>query len=323
MVKRIVPVAAFVLVAALVSLAAGVGPGPGLAPPGDQIISAAEARGLIGQAGVVFVDMRAPEEYKAGTVPGAVNIIREEIVVNEPYPNLLPPGEVLADILGAKGIANDSRVVIFDDSNNMEAARLWWTLLVYGHKEAHVVSGGYEALRQAGAPLSDPPPASVAGTTYRAAAADERWIADYAAVEALAENPRHDVILLDTRSRDEFLDGTIPGSLNVDYLENLFDDGTFKPVQHLLIDYKQRGVTADKEIIIYCAVSVRGAQTFLALYNAGYRNLRLYDGAWVEYTARQAGDAADEEAEEEEDVAEVVEEEEPEPAPEEPDSPGG
>jgi thiosulfate/3-mercaptopyruvate sulfurtransferase len=35
---------------------------------------------------------------------------------------------------------------------------------------------------------------------------------------------------------------------------------------------------------MYCKTSIRGAATYLALYNAGYRNLRLYDGAWLEWT---------------------------------------
>ncbi|MPN60767.1 hypothetical protein SDC9_208499 [bioreactor metagenome] len=36
---------------------------------------------------------------------------------------------------------------------------------------------------------------------------------------------------------------------------------------------------------MYCKTSIRAAQTYLALYNAGYRNLKLYDGAWLEWSA--------------------------------------
>jgi thiosulfate/3-mercaptopyruvate sulfurtransferase len=31
--------------------------------------------------------------------------------------------------------------------------------------------------------------------------------------------------------------------------------------------------------------SIRGARTYLALYNAGYRDLKLYDGAWLEWSS--------------------------------------
>ena len=36
---------------------------------------------------------------------------------------------------------------------------------------------------------------------------------------------------------------------------------------------------------MFCKTSIRAAQTYLAMYNAGYRNLKLYDGAWVEWSA--------------------------------------
>ena len=39
---------------------------------------------------------------------------------------------------------------------------------------------------------------------------------------------------------------------------------------------------------MFCKTSVRGAQTYLALYDAGYRNLKLYDGAWLEWSASPA-----------------------------------
>lgn len=44
--------------------------------------------------------------------------------------------------MSEKGISNDSTVVIYDINNNMDSARLWWTLKVYGHENVKVVSGG-------------------------------------------------------------------------------------------------------------------------------------------------------------------------------------
>ena len=38
-------------------------------------------------------------------------------------------------------------------------------------------------------------------------------------------------------------------------------------------------------VIMYCKSSIRAAQTFVALYNAGYRKLKIYDGAWLEWSA--------------------------------------
>ena len=51
------------------------------------------------------------------------------------------------------------------------------------------------------------------------------------------------------------------------------------------IQYIENNIKSKNNIIMYCKTSIRGAQTYLALYNAGYRNLKLYDGAWVEWSS--------------------------------------
>ncbi|HSW35064.1 MAG TPA: rhodanese-like domain-containing protein [Candidatus Limnocylindrales bacterium] len=277
-------IVAVVLAAVALAFATGVGPGPGLADSGRYIIEAKDVPVLLRGDQVVLVDMQAAEAYAAGHIEGAVNITLGEIVVNQPYPSLLAPAEQFAQVIGSRGIDNDTLIIIYDDNNNMDAARLWWSLRVYGHEQARVVSGGFAALQREGMALSTTAPTPEA-KTFRAGNADESLIAKITEVELQVEIPQDNVILLDTRSREEFVEGTIPGAVMVDFIENNFADGTFRPVQQILIHYKERDITADNEIIIFCAVSVRGAQTFLALFNAGYRNLKLYDGGMVEYAA--------------------------------------
>lgn len=309
--QKVIIGAGFVLLALLLTLATGIGPGPALADAGDYITDAREVEALLNRDNVVLVDMRSADDYAGGHVAGAVNIPRSAVVVNEPYPNLLAPQEQIEQVLSESGIDNNTMVIIYDDSKNMDAARLWWTLLVYGHENARVVSGGFAALRQAGFSLSTEPPRQQQ-KEFRAAGPNPDYIATLDDILPQVENPDDNVILLDTRSREEFNEGTIPGSVLVNFELNNFDDGTYRPVQHILLEYKERGITADREIIIFCAVSVRGAQTFLALYNAGYRNLRLYDAAWVEYSDRldpacDGADPVEAEDEEEEEPLEEVE----------------
>jgi thiosulfate/3-mercaptopyruvate sulfurtransferase len=90
---------------------------------------------------------------------------------------------------------------------------------------------------------------------------------------------------VDTRSLEEYNEGTIPGSVLLDYSGNNFPDDTYKPVRQIRIRYLEEGIGYDDTVYMYCKTSIRGAQTYLALYNAGYRDLKLYDGAWVEWSA--------------------------------------
>ncbi len=290
--KKIIPIAIIVLAALVVAFTTGVGPGPDLAEAGEHIIAAKDVSRLSMSDDVVLVDMQEADSFALEHIEGAVSITREEIVVNSPYPNLLAPAEQIAKVLGSRGIGNDTLVLIYDDSKGVNAARLWWTMKVYGHENVKVISGGLAALKQAGMPVSTVP-AETTPVTYEPKEADLTRLAFLEDIEAQVENPADQVILLDTRTADEYHEGTIPGSILVSFENNLFDDGTFRPVQHILIEYKERGITADKEIIIFCAVSVRGAQTYLTLYNAGYRNISLYDGAWAEYSAVHLQDEAE------------------------------
>ena len=95
--------------------------------------------------------------------------------------------------------------------------------------------------------------------------------------------PVEGTYLLDTITLEEYNAGTIPASILIDYAKNNYKDGRFQSIQNIRILYKEQGMVPDNTIIMYCKTSIRGAQTFLALYNAGYRNLKLYDGAWIEW----------------------------------------
>ena len=63
------------------------------------------------------------------------------------------------------------------------------------------------------------------------------------------------------------------------------EDGTLKPIEELRKIYESKGITADKQIIPYCAVGARSAHTWFVLkYLLGYPNVLNYDGSWSEWS---------------------------------------
>ncbi|PKM86436.1 MAG: rhodanese [Firmicutes bacterium HGW-Firmicutes-12] len=281
--KRSVSLLLFVMIITIAFSLTGCGSTGGGAQ-GQEIIEAQDVAKSLGKENVVLVDMQNEEDYAENHIKGAINITRAEIVINEPVANMLAPKEQIEALLSAKGIGTDSTVIIYDNTNNMDAARLWWTLKVYGHENAQVVSGGWVAMKDTGIGTTDEVP-SVTATNYSISTINEDMIASLEEVKAQVNDPAKNVVILDTRSQEEYDEGRIPGAILMNYLDNNFSDGTYKPVQHIKIQYQEMGVTTDKTIIMYCKTSVRAAQTYLALYNAGYRNLKVYDGAWLEWTS--------------------------------------
>ncbi len=257
-------------------------------PPGEkntEIITASEAIKLMADSGAVLVDARNTSDYITGHIEKAVNISRADIVVNTPYINMLAPAGQIADVMGSRGIDNTMRIVVYDDNDNMDSARLWWTLKYYGNDNVKVVSGGLKAMLKAGEAVSETAPES-AMREYLITENRTEMLAVRDDLRSLVDSPRSDAVILDTRSAEEYRDeGTIPGSVLVDYRENIFSDGTYKPVQQIRIRYLGEKIDYDREVYMFCKTSIRGAQTYLALYNAGFRNLKLYDGAWVEWSA--------------------------------------
>ncbi|MDF2530564.1 MAG: rhodanese [Clostridia bacterium] len=254
------------------------------ADEGHYIIEAKDLKDYMNKQGVVIVDMQKPEDYAKGHLAGAVNIPMANIVISVPVPNMLAPKEQIEAVLGAKGIGNDTTILIYDNNNNMEAARLWWTLQVYGHENAKVISGGIKAINAAKLQTNTETP-SVASVKYTAKDKNTDIIATIDEVKAQVNQPQKNTVILDTRSAEENAEGTIPGSTLINYIENNYNDGTYKSVQDIKILYLENGIKPEKQVIMYCKTSVRAAQTYLAMYNAGYRNLKVYDGAWLEWSA--------------------------------------
>ena len=275
--KLFIVLTAFLMVASLVGCSS-------FTEDGSEIVDADEALAMMNNDNVILVDANGSEGYAVKHVDGAINIQRSDLMLQEPVPNTVADKALVEKVLSEKGISNDSTVLIYDSNNNMDAARIWWTLKLYGHENVKVVSGGKSALIAAGAETNGNK-VVLPETTYVAKDMDTSMIATLSEVEAQVNDPDADTMLIDTRSEEEYMEGTIPGSVWFEYLNNNNEDGTIKDVTTIQTTYLDLGLIPDDTAIIYCKSSVRGAETFLALANAGYKNLKLYDGAILEWTA--------------------------------------
>src|SRR6056297_2789 len=253
---------------------------------GKDIITADEALKIIKDEDVVVVDAQKSGDYNNQHLEGAVNIARNDITTFGPYPNMLASASKVEGSLGENGISNNTKVIIYDNNNNMDAARLWWTMLVFGHdtENMKVVSGGLNALKKEKADFTSGE-SEVEAVEYNAAEKDESLIATKEEVLAQANNHGEDTVILDVRTAEEVNEGIIPGAVHVNYVDNNDDNGEYYPVSYIQRYYPDNEVTPDKTVIMYCQTSIRAAQTFLALHNAGYRDLKIYDGAWIEWSA--------------------------------------
>jgi thiosulfate/3-mercaptopyruvate sulfurtransferase len=240
----------------------------------------------------LLIDLRPPEDFAAGHIPGAVHLDLWGVSLIDTDPAPLRAFMWMIDhLFQLRGVEPATPVVVYDEQSGMRAARAFWFLEYFGHPDVKVLDGGFGAWTRAGLPVTRdavaPKQSTWTGTPQ------ERAIATWRDVEARLG--QKDVVILDTRSDDEYTGtlvrakrgGRIPGAVHVEWTRNLGPDGRFKPVDELRRMYESAGVTPDKEVVTYCQGGYRAAHGYLALRLLGYPRVRNYTGSWKEWGDRE------------------------------------
>lgn len=247
----------------------------------------------LGDAKLRIVDMaNDPQDYQRGHVRGAVYLNINDSRIAVPAGGFrLPTTEEGARLLRGLGVTADTLVVIYDDTGGLNAARLFFTLDVFGHTQMALLDGGIQAWRRAGLPTTTEQP-SVTTTTYGPTIQSER-IASAEWVRAHLADPK--IVLVDARSAAEYRGedvrakrgGHIPGAVNIDWRRNLRADGTFRSREELAAMYAAVGATPEKTIVTYCQTHHRAAHDYFVLRWLGYPRVVGYDRSWVEWGNRE------------------------------------
>ena len=237
-----------------------------------------------------------PDLYDEGHIPGAVKLHWRDDLQDSLIRDVVSKVE-FERLMGARGIANDTSVVLYGDKNNWFAAYAYWYLKIYGHEDVRLLDGGRQKWIEEGRELTLEIPSPTA-VEYTAKDRDEsiRIRRD----EVLAGLGDSGIELVDVRSPQEFSGelmappgyeqegasrtGHIPGAQSIPWATAVRDDGTFKSTDELQEMYGAKGVTPEKEVRAYCRIGERSAHTWFVLRELlGYENVKNYDGSWTEW----------------------------------------
>lgn len=255
----------------------------------SPLISAAELHDLFEMGrGPVLLDVRFTlltgsdrAGYEAGHIPNAQFVDLDAELAAPPdsrgrHP--LPDAETFVAAMRGAGIDDDSSVVVYDAGPATAAARAWWLLRYFGHRDVRVLDGGLAQWVAAGFPIGTEPSIVAAGSfTARPSLAR---VLDVDDVLDFAQNN----ILLDARAPERFrgevdpVAGHIPGAVNRPTTENVDADGRFLPPE--VLDGTFGGLVPEgKDVAVYCGSGVAAAHQILALELAGI-DAALYPGSW-------------------------------------------
>jgi len=248
-----------------------------------MLISASELNSILDDPNVILADTRSFKEYSEGHITGAVHLDLFAFhwidTTKQGIENFNNQAQNLLSILG---VTPEKKVIFYDSVSGMLAARGVWMLMYFSHQNVSMLDGGITKWQKENFPLETKPnafkPSKFSGKI------NSEIISGFEHIQENLDN----VKILDARSTGEYdgstiraaQSGHIPNAINIDWNQNISDDGTFKNDEELskMYDYPK-----NTEIVTYCQGAYRAANTFLVLKKLGFENVRVYLGSWGEW----------------------------------------
>ena len=234
----------------------------------------------------------ARADYDKGHIPGAVFFDIDDIAQpGASLPHMIPSPDLFAQKIGALGIGDDDRVVVYDSNGLSSAGRAWWMLRLFGHQNVALLDGGLPKWKAEGRPVVTAVPSPA--PRHFTARFEPALVRDKAAVlDNLAT--RHEQVV-DARAAGRF-DGTtaevrpglrsghIPGSRSLPY-EQVTDPATrqLRSAEQLTALFRDAGVALDRPIVTSCGSGVTACALAFALHLIGHPGAAVYDGSWSEW----------------------------------------
>jgi len=206
-------------------------------------------------------------------------------------PHMLPDEALFAAAMGAMGVSNNDRIIVYDATGFNSAPRAWWMLRAFGHSDVAILEGGLAKWLAEGRPVTAEIPR--AAPTIFNARLDRTSIRNKQEVLDNLSHRREQVI--DARSSSRFTGagpeprpglrpGHIPNSINLPY-EHLVSSGarTLLPAADIERCFLSAGVDGRKPIVVSCGSGVTACALAFGLHLIGWPQPSLYDGSWAEW----------------------------------------
>ena len=227
-------------------------------------------------------------DYEACHIPSAgfADLMGELSDSSDSLGFVLPTPEAFCDAMGALGVGDDSKVVLYDGFNTAWATRVWWMLRWVGFDRAAVLDGGLGAWTSEERALSTEPANREAKKLTPAVRPE--LVADRDEVFAAMGDDA--VLLIDVMHEPHFRGdvamygrpGHIPGAVNIPSMALFDDTGRFRSHEELDAMF-----VGDREgrAITYCGAGVAASANAFVMLRLGFTDVAVYMGSLQEWAA--------------------------------------
>ena len=274
----------------------------------SKLITVVEAKYVIENDHLYIpIEISKKKEYTSGHLPRAINAWRPDFRTKS---NVLFSGMICNPIefeqfLQSVGMSEQNILLLYDNKGGCDAMRLAWVFDYYGFQKYKVINGGKKLWVQSGFQLDTVATTPIRNLDFKfKCKPDSSIYATYR--DVLTSLGNDNIVLVDTREDYEFLGlpfisngevlsykagayqrGCIPGAKHLNWSEqsDLSNDDRFKCIKNLEYNLERKGITRDKEIIVYCQSGSRSSHTAFVLRELlDYPNVKNYDGSWIEWS---------------------------------------
>lgn len=259
------------------------------------LIEADELKAVAHQPNIKIIDFRKKEIYEKEHIVGALNLWRTDIEDTAyPYEGIMASKTQIETLFGKLGIKTEDTIIVYDDNGLCEASRLWWILQNYDFNSIKLLQGGISGWKlNHGLVTTETTVMNAAVFKLTKHPKMQYYVSKEDVIKALKNN----TVVIDTRGEDEFSGkrqkkgaakgGRLPNSIHIDWAKaiNYEDDMRFKELKELENIYSKLNIKKNDSIILYCHSGVRSAHTtFVLTQLLGYKNVKNYDGSWIEWS---------------------------------------
>lgn len=240
---------------------------------------------------VIILDAREVMPYRFGHIKNALSFVVERVIsVADNGANLVIDALTAEEVFSSLGIDGSKIVVVYGEYMDPSAARIAWTLMYHGHQNVKILDVGLNEWQKSGLPIIRQLPSEKQSNenVHFKSKIDSTIRADADIIKAKQLQNHSSTVIVDARTPIEHMQARIPGSILDNWEEGLGPNGEMmKSKEELERDFEVKQISKDKEIICYCHSGARASHKYLQFKQAGYNNVKLYDGSIIDWAQRR------------------------------------
>lgn len=235
-----------------------------------------------------IIDVREPKAYQKAHILNSINFPADLTYENKNFDGRITNPNTIQQLLRERNLDVDDNIIVYDDGSFYDAARVFWTLEVYGFKNVKLLNAGFEEWQEKNYAISDKKNEEIKTGNYIASVNNKRLATKFT-TQIATKSPEQ--VIIDARTYDEYIGeksvakrfGHIPKAIHIPAFENLNKEETnpkLKDIESLKDLYK--GIDKNKKVVIYCSIGKIAATNYFALRELQY-DVSNYDASWKEW----------------------------------------